>query len=217
MSLLWTRLLTVASLVLVVGLVLYSGQNPRVVVYSIFFESVFRLLTLELFIRVHEGRALPLLKPHLGRLTSTPLRGQLSLAWTDESSGKEVTLGGYLFWLILVSAAFGFPMLHVDRHGELDITFAVFAREFVWGLGLAMIYWVEDLVGRQIIVKFSLPRGENFGYNAFGFTAVVLAVLIGGTGIAFYPRSWGDPTPWLFCIPLLVFRHLLNSRRLASP
>jgi hypothetical protein len=100
----------------------------------------------------------------------------------------------------------------------LHIDAAALMRDVRWAGRLAVVYWVQALLGRTITIDPAAPNGLNFGYNARDIVILAFAVLTAGAAVFWRQTSGMNSSGWVVLAPLLVVRFLfdLSSARRAA-
>jgi hypothetical protein len=197
----WTGVLAshLVSVAIMLALLLRAGESPRIFIYGLFFNYLYRLLTLRGLIALHDsgtprGRALAAAlsrPPH-------PARPTYPVTVTDDKGTRPGGLGAYLAVLV-VCAFFSFVLVNV-KDQSIATPPDVIADELLAGLLAAGLWWLLDLVDRRITVRFGDPLWVNFGYNSSETTLLAVTVLTGGVA------SGVLGTPWPYFLVLVAFK-----------
>lgn len=179
--------------------VLLSGESPRIAIYGYYFHCVYLLLTAGACARLHASGN-PALQALAQRLSRPPHPRQQSRPLVEEVSGKALNLLGYV-GVLLVLFGFTFALVNV-KDQELSTPAPVIFAELQWSLLVALIWWVQDLFDRRVVMCFDAPVTTNLGYNAQGAPVGAFTVLTGGIASALVA------SPWPCLVMLLLFKHL---------
>src|SRR5437870_12743019 len=98
-------------------------------------------------------------------LSSCPLSdGQQSSPFVDEETKRPIGFGGYVV-VIAFLAVLTFVLSHVNAEREIEIDLASFSNDLRWGLALGLMYWLQSVASRTIVIDPGASREINFGYN----------------------------------------------------
>lgn len=82
-----------------------------------------------------------------------------------------------------------------------------------WALLIASVYWLTDLLGRDMIFDANRPPIDNLAYNNRSLTLLVVAVLLAAVLVVVFQSQNRDPNPWVFYGPVLALVHLTEIWR----
>lgn len=188
-----------ASLAIMLGVMVKTGESPRIFVYGLFFNYLYRLLSLRALVALHasggaRGR-------RLARLLSRPPhpdRPSFPILVGDGADARPAGFAAYLFVLALF-AWFTFATINVKDH-EIGTPLRVIAEELLHGFFAAALWWLLDLVDRRITLRFGEPLRSNLGYNSLETTLLAVTVLTGGIASALME------SPWPYFLTLMAFK-----------
>ena len=164
----------VAAFVFSVLLTIVSGQNPRVLLYAFAISLLFRFLTIWLLsANVDYSSGFQRL---VRKITRLPEPGERSRPYRNEKTGEKAGPATYLtgiftlMFMLGVVISFASGPKFLDKH--------LFLPEIFWASVIALVYWVDDLSSRSIILVPDQPVPVNFGYNTRGLNFLMAAIFI---------------------------------------
>ena len=172
-------------------------------------DYTLRLVTIGLLHPAMAARTPTLLSAIASAITRQPAPGQQSYPVTQGEGGPPAHIGWYLL-LLAVLLFFAFVMMNVNADHEIDLTLEMGARDLWWALLIGVIYWINSLLTRTIVIHPHEPVSRNFGYNSKEVTILALAVLTGGVVVAVRQTMGLEPSGWTVMGPLLFFRFLYD-------
>ncbi|OFZ94486.1 MAG: hypothetical protein A2Z64_10200 [Betaproteobacteria bacterium RIFCSPLOWO2_02_67_12] len=188
-----------ASLAVMLGVMLKTGESPRIFVYGLFFNYLYRLLTLRGLAALHDSGSAR--GRRLARALSRPphpARPPFPIMVGDGADAKPGGFAAYLF-VLAVFAWFTFATINVRDH-EIATPLRVIADELLLGLLAGGLWWLLDLADRRITLRFGEPLWTNLGYNSLETTLVAVTVLTGGIASAVME------SPWPYFLTLIAFK-----------
>ena len=190
--------------------VVRSGERPQVLLYAFIIDSALRLLTIEALTRSFSrqgwlNRMGPL-------ISSLPAGGQQSSPFVDEETKRPIGFGGYIV-VIAFLAVLTFMLCHVNAEREIEIDLASFSNDLSWGLTLGLMYWLQSVASRAIVIDPRASREINFGYNVRELVVFAFAVLTAGAVVMIRQIAGRPPSGWVVLGPLLAFRFLFDLSR----
>jgi hypothetical protein len=189
-----------------------SGERPQVLLYAFIIDSALRLLTIEALTRPAARHG------WLAHISSPPADGQQSSPFIDEQTKRPLGFGGYVVVTAFL-AVLTFMLSHVNAEREIEIDLASFSNDLSWGLTLGLMYWLQSVASRAIVIDPRASREINFGYNARELVVFAVAVLTAGAVVMVRQIAGRPPSGWVVLGPLLAFRFLFdlsNGLRLAK-
>jgi len=207
-------LANVAALAGAVFGVVRSGERPQVLLYAFMYDCVLRLFTIETLTRPVFGW----LTGMAALISSPPADGQQSSPFVDEETKRPIGFGGYVV-VIAFLAVLTFALSHVNAEREIEIDLASFSNDLRWGLALGLMYWLQSVASRTIVIDPGASREINFGYNSRDLVVFACAVLTAGAVVMVRQIAGRSPSGWVVLGPLLAFRFLFdlsNGLRLAK-
>lgn len=204
-------LLHAAGLAFAIFSIMQSGQRPQVLLYAFILDYTLRLTTIG-------ALALPPFRAALPFVTRPPARNQQSL---PVRRGEEATAPpGHFGTYLLVMAAltfFAFILIHVNADRELSLDLRTFENDLLWGIGLGLVYWLEGLATRTIVIDPKARVETNFGYNTRDVTILACAVLTASLVVAARQEMDLPASGWAVLGPLLAFRALFDFHSALEP
>lgn len=187
------------SAAIMLALLVHAGESPRIFIYGLFFNYLYRLLTLRGLVALHAsgGTRARWLAAALSR-PPHPARPPYPVTVTDERGTRPGGLGAYLAVLV-ICAFFTFVLVNV-KDEKIATAYAVIADELLAGFLAAGLWWLLDLVDRRTTVRFGQPLWVNFGYNSSEATLLAVTTLTGGVVSAIMA------SPWPYFIVLVAFK-----------
>jgi hypothetical protein len=187
------------SVAVMLALLLKAGESPRIFIYGLFFNYLYRLLTLRGLIALHDsgsprGRKLAAAlsrPPH-------PARPTYPVTVQDSSGIRPGGLGAYLI-VTAAAAFFTFILINV-RDQKIVTPVDVIADELLAGLVAGGLWWLLDLVDRRATLAFREPLWVNFGYNSSETTLLAVTILTGGVASGILG------TPWPYFVVLVALK-----------
>jgi hypothetical protein len=160
--------------VLSIAMTAWSGQSPRVLLYTHGFSVLYRLMAVWLFaVQVSE-------KGHKGglveRFTREPQEGERSRPWQDHRTGKPAGMVNYL--VVIFTLLFTVGIVLRLGSGSEFLSRQVLLPEIGLSLFIAFLYLVDDLISKQLVVSMQKPVPINLGYNVGGLNFLAAAVFI---------------------------------------
>jgi hypothetical protein len=203
------------TLGVVLGSLYYGKLNPRILSFALILVTLSRLLTVQWMNRLNRLGNDAWVELLQSKFFRPPPRGARPPYYTDGDSGRPVGFGGYL---LVVVAVFGtaFLLLHVDARHKLSFSWTVFHTEIGWALLIALVYWVTDLIGRDMVFDAGRPPIDNLAFNNSSLTLLAIAVLLAAGLVVFFQAQNLDPNPWVFYGPVLALVHLTEIWRAAN-
>ena len=190
-----------ASVAVMLAVMAATGESPRIFVYGLFINYLYRLLTLYGLARLHaaggtRGR-------ELARLLTRPPHPQRPSYQVTVETSSSIRPGGLGAYLVVTAALAGFSFILVNvADQEITTPAAVLRDELKWGFAAAGVWWLFDLIDRRITLRFSESLPTNLGYNSAETTVLALTVLTGGIA------SGVMGTPWPYFLTLIAWKTL---------
>lgn len=186
-----------------VASVLWSGEHPGTLYFAYLFNYLYRVLVLCL-LSLGTGESL------LVRLLSRrPVVLDVHMPIQDQKRGGAAAQPWAYLLLILFLGYVGFILAHSISTTELDIDFRGVVEEFAAASWLALIWLLQDLTGKRLVMEPGKPISHNLGYNAGETALMALAVLTGAFLLAVVEGIFGgDRNPWLIVGTLLFYKWL---------
>ena len=190
--------------------VVRSGQRPQVLLYAFVVDYGLRLFTIEALTGSLRDGGLAWLKPLVPLLSSPPAaEGRASYPLIDEQTKRSLGLGGYVIvtaFLAVLAFVFG----HVTAQHQVEIDLMSFVNDLRWAAALGLVYWLQSLASRTIVIDPNASRAINFGFSTRDLTVFALAILTAGGVVAFRQINGKPPTGWVVLGPLLAFRFVFD-------
>ena len=186
-----------------------SGLPVTILLYAFLIDYALRLGTIQLLHGALSSRTPTPLSAIAPLVTRQPAPGQQSYPMTQGEGGPAAAIGAYLL-LLAVLLYFAFVLMNVNADHEMSLTLNVGLSELGWATLIAVIYWINSLVTRTIVIHPREPAARNFGYNSKEVTIVALAVLSAGVVVAVRQNMGLDASGWTVMGPLLFFRFLYD-------
>ena len=190
--------------------VMRSGQRPQVLLYAFIVDYVLRLLTIETLTGAlrDDGRAW--LRRLVPLLSSPPTaEGPASHPFVDEQTKRPVGLGGYVVVTAFL-AVMTFILSHVTARHDVEIDLPTFVNDVRWAAALGVVYWVQCLASRAIVIDPAASREINYGFGSRDLIVFMLAILTAAGVVALRQASGRPPTGWVVLGPLLAFRFVFD-------
>ncbi|MBI2752983.1 MAG: hypothetical protein HYX46_05660 [Betaproteobacteria bacterium] len=190
-----------ASVAVMLAVMKATGESPRIFVYGLFINYLYRLLTLYGLARLREaggtrGR-------DLARLLTRPPHPQRPSYQVTVETSSSISPGGLGAYLVVTVVLAGFTFILVNvANQEIATPGPVLADELKWGFAAAGVWWLFDLVDRRITIRFGESLPTNLGYNSAETTVLALTVLTGGVISGF------SGSPWPYFLTLVFFKTL---------
>jgi len=195
---------------LILGSLWYFDANPRILLFTFIFITVVQILQIKWFMHLgRSGRYRPLIETW----TRPPTEAETNWAKRYVRMKDAATDLRTLLFLIGTLSLFAFMLAHINREQALDFSFETFIDEVLFALALTAIYLVESLVLRETAMDLDESEAMNFHYGSTRITVLALAVLFAGAGVAFLQMSEREVSPWVIMGPLIVTKHLFESRK----
>jgi hypothetical protein len=157
---------------------------------------IYKLITIGVLFKVQASQR-PEYRQWAEKFTRRPHPDRLSLP-IMVTAGNTTGPGKLWGYLVLMAGLFMFTFIEVNTaDGKIATQPADILNEVGWAVGIALIWWLQDLYDRRIIMNFSEPLTANLGYNSAEAGIVALTVLTGGIGGA-----------WPYLAMLLFFKHI---------
>ena len=78
----------------------------------------------------------------------------------------------------LLTLAFMIGVFQFMSHGQTFLKSDVLVPELLWGAGLSLLYWLEDIVTRQVIINPKMDASDNLNYNSGGYKFLLATIFI---------------------------------------
>lgn len=200
------------------ALAVWSEQSPRVLLYAHGISVLFRMIAVWLFARaaVETGG-----RGRLGELfTRAPRHWERSAPYRDRRTRKLAGISSYIVSVLTLLFMTGVVLRMGSGPGFLARQ--VLVPEASWAILIALIYLVDDLFCRRLVVVADEPVSISLGYNVGGLNFLVAAVFISAflLVIAMNIAVWilgggvngpGVKVEWLILIVLTAVRSVYES------
>ena len=103
-----------------------------------------------------------------------------------------------------------FVLSHVNARHELDVDLPAFANDVRWGAVLGVMYWVQGLAARTIVIDPRASREINLGYNTRDLVVFAFTILASGAVVVFRQSNRMPASGWTVLGPLLAFRFVFD-------
>jgi hypothetical protein len=190
-----------------------AGERPEVLVYAFILDFLLRLLTIRALVTALKIDVLAPLVPYVA---PPPDPDTPSYAPVYEETRQPIRFSTYIL-VVTALAAMAFVLVNVGADKQLHIDAAALMRDVRWSGRLAVVYWVQALVGRTITIDPAAPTELNLGYNARDIAILAFAVLAAGAAVAWRQTSGMNGSGWVVLAPLIVVRFLFDVARAFSP
>ena len=195
------------------GLAVYStitsGVRVQVLFYAYAIDYVLRLATIK---ALHDEMTRPergWLEAVAPLISRAPARGQRSHPVLEGEGGPPARLGAYIV-VMLVLGFFAFVLASVGPERTLDVTPADANADLSWAVVIGVVYWVNGLVLRVIVIDPGESFRHNLGYNTRELTILALAVVTGSVAVAVRQEMELGASGWTVMGPLLGFRFVFD-------
>jgi len=189
-----------------------SGDRPEVLVYAFILDFTLRLITVRVLLHALRTGSLA---PVVSVFALPPELGEPSYAPVYEETRRPIHFATY-FVVVGALAAFAFVLVNVGADKQIHLDPAALARDVRWAGGLALIYWLQALIGRTMTIDPAAADELNLGYNARDVVILAFAVLVAGAAVAARQMSGLNSTGWVVLGPLLVVRFFFDVARAFS-
>lgn len=183
----------------------YTGNDPRVMVYTFVLLALARFTMVEALLALYKWVGLA--RPYLSYFCSPPrTKAKPNLIYekgTDKPAGDWGYFGAVIFLGTIV-----FFLIDTQDH---DMTLEKWGVAFKWVLIYTTVYWIQDLFNRITIIDFKKQHIVNLAYNMGNVIVLFIAVMIGFILFAYFAHGNIPPSsPWIIAGPLLVVKHLYD-------
>ena len=185
----------------------YFEANPRVLLFAFILITVAQVVQVKLFYSLARS---PRFRSFVISRTRNPTKAESEWAENYVKLQNAATNLPQVLMMIGILTLFAFMLSHVDQHKELDFDFATFAGEMTFALGLTALYIIESLVLGETVMDLDRPPSVNLHYESRRITALALAVLMAGAGIAYLQSTGQGTSPWVIIGPLLVMKYAFD-------
>lgn len=215
------------ALVSSLALAILSGQNPRIIIYALIFGLIWRFLTAWLmtaFIRK---------TPELVfAISREPLPHEKLRRNKNPHTGKYFKEGFFSYLFGILTMAFMIGVLQYMGNGPGFIKSNILIPEVLWGLGISVLYWVEDIVTNNIIIHPQKDVSDNLNYNSGGYKfllasifisqafilgAMVIILLLGDLGLVNEMEHGAIPVEWILILVLAFLKFAYEIRLPKKP
>jgi hypothetical protein len=124
--------------------------------------------------------------------------------------------GTYLLVMVALTF-FAFILIHVNSDKQLSLDVRTLERDLMWGIVLGLVYWLEGLATRTVVIDPRAPVDTNFGYNTRDVTILALAVLTASVVVVVRQEMDLPASGWAVLAPLLAFRALYDFHSALTP
>jgi len=186
-----------------VGTLLCSGEHPGALFFACLFNYLYRILVLW---SLSLG---PSSSPLIGLLTRPPGPHDAHLPMKENDRGGAPAQVWAYFALLAFLGYVGFILAHSVSTTELDVDLRGGLAELGAASWLALLWLVQDVTGRRLVMDPKEALAHNLGYNGGETGVLALTVLTGafllmiGEGLFNMAR-----TPWWMVGALLFYRWL---------
>ena len=177
--------LHLCTAIIALGFLLFTDQNARVLLYAHILWNLFRLTTVN-FICLHR------INPNAAGLlnwTTRPTKQQKSEPFMDSRDGKPAGLIVYYSGSLGIVGALG-SMLVLTQGTDFAQP-ETLIREIVLASLIALLFLLDDILSKTLIVDPEADTPKNLGYN----TAAILFLLFS----------------LFICIPIVIFGSMIAA------
>jgi len=190
-----------ASVAVMLAVMMATRESPRIFVYGLFINYLYRLLTLYGLARLHAagfGRG-----RRFARLVTRAPHPQRPSYQVTVGEGDGAVPGGLMAYLFVLAVMgfFSFMLVNV-RNQDFATPAQAVLDELSVGFLAAGVWWLFDLIDRRITIRFGESLPTNLGYNSAETTVVSLTTLTGGIASAVMG------SPWPYFLVLVFFKTL---------
>jgi hypothetical protein len=167
--------LHVATFIGVVALTLLAGQNPRVLLYGLLVVLLWEMLAVWYVATFVERHALASV---LLARTRSPGRFDRGKPYRHEKTRERAGIGTYVVGILTLMFMVG--ILQLLAGGPAFARTSVLLPELAWAAGIAVIFVIEDLVARKLIIDREAAVYRNLGYKTPALNFMLAAIMIRG-------------------------------------
>ena len=159
-------------------MLLLTDQNPRVLLYAHGLSLLLRMTTVWYGATFHAADPLATWIVSKCRLPTQFDKGR---PYRDQRTREPAGIVAYLMGILTLLFMIGILLLLAHGPGFLEPEILV--PEVMFGLALAVAFWLEDLFGREYILDAEREVYQNLGFNTSAMSFLMAAIFI--TGFAF--------------------------------
>jgi hypothetical protein len=172
------------------AMTIWSGENPRILIYAHGFSTLYRLIAVWMVALAVDKNGS---KGSLGeRFTREPKKWEQSKPWQDNRTRAPAGITTYI--VVVFTLLFTVGVVLCMGSGAEFLSRKVLIPEVSWAIFIALIYIVDDLASKQLVVSSNKPLPINLGYNVGGLNFLIAAVFIS----AFLLVTTINITVWFF-------------------
>ena len=158
----------IGSLVLLMA----TGQNPRVLLYAHCLALVVRMPTVWLIAnKVQVNPDSPLLK-----FTRLPTQFDKGKPYRNNKTREPAGLASHISASLTLLFMVG--LILYGSEGGAFLALDTLTQELAWGVLIAMLFWLDDVLGKQLIVAPKKQLVQNLGYNTPAGNFMLAAIFI---------------------------------------
>ncbi|MDA0273389.1 MAG: hypothetical protein O3C68_09075 [Proteobacteria bacterium] len=175
--------LHITSFSLAITILIFTEQNPRVLIYAHAVSLLYRMPTVWYCATYLSRTSLSAFVLGFSRLPTPADRGK---PFRNEKNREPAGLPSYL--MIILTLIFTIAIALSLLQGTTNFSPQTFVREITLAALVALLFWVDDVFGGQIIIDPAKAVYQNLGYNTPPMNFMIAALFI-GTFCLFVPAT----------------------------
>lgn len=175
--------LHVTSFSLSIAILIFTEQNPRVLIYAHAISLLYRMPTVWYGATYLSGTSLSAFVLGFSRLPTPADRGK---PFRNEKTREPAGLGSYL--TIILTLIFTITLALSLLQGISNFSTETFLREIILAAAIALLFWADDIFGGQLIIDPDKAVYQNLGYNTPAMNFLIAALFL-GTFCLFIPSA----------------------------
>jgi hypothetical protein len=158
-----------------IAILLLTDQNARVLLYTYVFNIFYRMPTVWYIASFHDSGGTP---AALLKYCREPGRFDRGKPARDARTREPAGLAAYQFGI--ATLLFMVVIMVLMAEGPQVVSAEVLVLELVIAALLALLFWIDDLFGGQLIVARDKAVYQNLGYNTPAMNFMLAAIFIAG-------------------------------------
>jgi hypothetical protein len=175
--------LHVASFSLSIAILILTEQNPRVLLYAYAVSLLYRMPTVWYVATYLSRTSLSAFVLGFSRLPTPADQGK---PFRNEKTREPAGLGSYL--MVILTLIFTITLALSLLQGSSNFSMETLVQEIILAAAIALLFWVDDVLGGQLIIDPGKAVYQNLGYNTPAMNFLIAALFI-GTFCLFIPSA----------------------------
>ncbi len=160
-----------------IGMLLLTEANPRVLLYAHLLVLPMTMTTAWYIVAKRQLNRVALFES-ASRQPGLHDRGK---PYRNEKTREKASLAGY--YGIIATVMFMLGIVLLLGRGADFLAADVLIPELAFATGIAVLFWIDDLATKQIIIDPKKDMGTNLGYNTPALNFMLAAIFLGGLAV----------------------------------